>query len=123
MPWDLMPLRHGRTEPESRILKLGWGHAFPLGELTHSIFISANTTMAHYEDSDLLPLQMRIMSHYLVDHLPDESLPELLESVQEMIHFYVEGAAQENLLESKPVTLAATISRTYARPESPAVED
>lgn len=116
-------MQQSRTEPGSRTLEFGWERTSPFGTWTHSILISANATEADYEDSHLLPLQMRIMGHYLVDHLSDEGLPELLESMQEMFHFYVERGEQEKLLESKPVTSAATISRTYERPESPAVEE
>ncbi len=58
----------------------------------------------------------RFLSHILIDELPDEGLPELLESLSSLLEFYHEPALETPKLPGKTETILTTVVSERQRP-------
>jgi|GEM_PF-3760682 len=91
-------------------LQLFWQQDLSGGNISH-LFRFAETAR---ESEDIESLKLRIACHYLLDLVSDKGLPELLESIREVLDFY-EGVQSEF---SQPVvrTRKCGIGQKYERP-------
>ncbi len=67
-------------------------------------------------------LRLRIGSHLMINLVPNQGLPELLESMKDIIEYHMQLRPSQTLLLAKE-TLKAHVRGEYNRPSFHAVED
>lgn len=94
---------------------LGWKQELTEGQLSHVfVFRPQETGLGN----DLpLRLRLRLLCHYLLNQIPDEGLPELMESIAEIYEFHCSATSTYAPPKLETRSVRAKRGRVYERPE------
>lgn len=93
---------------------LQWWHRYPGYEWSHSVMFKQLDEGTNYQCVSPKIIH-RLLCHFLIDRIPDEGLPELVESVGGIYEFYQLPAPTPALLPQHR-SVSGEISRSYERP-------
>lgn len=95
---------------------IAWHESRAGGLFAHLVKLEQGTTDA-IQWQYLSHLRGRVACHILISKMPDQALPELCETLEDLYRFYVGPPAASLLLHSPTRKSVAKQGRTYRRPD------
>ena len=123
-PWNPVLSKHlqvtTNTDSYSEFLFPFYQQEVPGGTFGHQFFFQPKQSLT--ETAAIHSLKARILSHFILNSLPDRALPELIDTLKTMIEFYREPIEPKSLPPQRK-SMPIKTGKVYVRPEFHIVED
>lgn len=100
------------------MLTIGWHRESSIGDLHH---LFSYKFAAPFDVTSTAPVSARLLSHLILDGLPDEALPEVLEFLGNAWVFYQPGPTP--IEPPQTPALKGKVTKRYERPAYSLVEE
>jgi len=123
MPWSPRALPPDVEIAEGTVWRfpwlIAWEQETPVARVSHRLTYKA-TALTDVQATE--NIQMRFLSHVLVDILPDRAVPELLDAVANLYEYYLPVHVPRLLPEPSVKRTKVKFGRRYDRPTFPISE-
>ena len=119
-PWTLDPLnRLSETQGPEHQVAAEWKHFSSRGRISHLFMIEGNPVLDEEGFQDYV---IRLLCHALIDRVPEQALPELLDEIENIYRYYL-TAPPARALQQPSRVLQVKIGRRFERPTFPLSEE